>query len=54
MDFAEATAVADRPQNNLLRALRPADFALIAPSIEVVEYPARHLLYNPGDHVGTV
>ena len=31
-----------------------ADFALIAPAIEVVEYPARHLLYNPGDHVGTV
>ena len=54
MVFAEPTAAADRPQNNLLRALRTADFALIASALEVVEYPARHLLYNPGDHVGTV
>ena len=54
MAFAESTAAADRPQNNLLRALRRADFALLAPAIEVVEHPARHLLYNPGDHVGTV
>jgi hypothetical protein len=54
MDFAETTAAADRPQNNLLRALRQPDFALIGPSLEVVEYPSRHLLYNPGDHVGTV
>lgn len=48
---AEAT---DRPQNNLLRALRPGDYALFAASLMVADYPARHLLYNPGDHVGTV
>jgi hypothetical protein len=53
-NFTEATAAADRPLNNLLRALRPGDYALIASAIEVTDYPARHLLYNPGDHVGTV
>lgn len=52
--FAEATAIGDRPQNNLLRALRAADYALIAPALELADYQARHLLYNPGDHVGTV
>jgi hypothetical protein len=52
--LAEAAADAVRPQNNLLRALRTGDYALIAPALEFVEYPARHLLYNPGDHVGTV
>jgi DNA-binding transcriptional regulator YhcF (GntR family) len=54
MIFAEATAGSDRPQNNLLRALRTSDYVLIAPALEVTDYPARHLLYNPGDHVGTV
>jgi hypothetical protein len=53
-NFSEAGAVGDRPQNNLLRALRPADYALLASALEVTDYPARHLLYNPGDHVGTV
>ena len=52
--FSDATAVGDRPRNNLLRALRPGDFALIASALEMADYPARHLLYNPGDHVGTV
>jgi DNA-binding transcriptional regulator YhcF (GntR family) len=52
--FAEATAALDRPQNNLLRALRPGDYALIAGALDMVDFPARHLLYNPGDHVGTV
>ncbi len=51
---AGLAAAADRPQNNLLRALRPGDYALIAAALEAVDYPARHLLYNPGDHVGTV
>jgi hypothetical protein len=51
---ADATAAADRPQNNLLRALRPADYALIAAALDVTDFPSRHLLYNPGDHVGTV
>jgi hypothetical protein len=54
MMFAGAAALSDRPQNNLLRALRPADYGLIAAALEPVEYPPRHLLYNPGDHVGTV
>jgi DNA-binding transcriptional regulator YhcF (GntR family) len=54
MMFAAAATVSERPQNNLLRALRPADFALIATALDVAEFPARHLLYNPGDHVGTV
>ncbi|MDQ8729605.1 Crp/Fnr family transcriptional regulator [Bradyrhizobium sp. LHD-71] len=54
MIFAESTAAAARPQNNLLRALRPVDYALIASALEAADYPARHLLYNPGDHVGTV
>jgi hypothetical protein len=54
LNFADTSVAVDRPQNNLLRALRPADYALLAPSLEMVEYPARHLLYNPGDHVGTV
>lgn len=43
-----------RPQNNLLRALRPSDFALIATALDVTSFPSQHLLYNPGDHVGTV
>jgi hypothetical protein len=54
MMFAGAAAVSDRPHNNLLRALRPADYALIASALEPTDYPPRHLLYNPGDHVGTV
>jgi DNA-binding transcriptional regulator YhcF (GntR family) len=52
--FAEATAAVERPQNNLLRALRPGDYALIAGALDMTDFPARHLLYNPGDHVGTV
>jgi CRP-like cAMP-binding protein len=52
--FAETKAGGDRPHNNLLRALRPGDYSLIASALEVTDYPARHLLYNPGDHVGTV
>src|SRR5688572_9056822 len=54
MAFAETAAATDRPYNNLLRALRPSDYALIAAAVDVADYPARHLLYNPGDHVGTV
>jgi hypothetical protein len=34
--------------------LRPADYGLIAPGLDMTEFPPRHLLYNPGDHVGTV
>lgn len=54
MIFADTAAAVDRPENNLLRALRPADYALIATALDLTDFPARHLLYNPGDHVGTV
>jgi DNA-binding transcriptional regulator YhcF (GntR family) len=40
--------------NNLLQALRPEDFALLAPHFEWSERKAGDLLYNPGDNVGTV
>jgi DNA-binding transcriptional regulator YhcF (GntR family) len=52
--FAETATAVDRPPNNLLRALRPGDYALIAGALDMADFPARHLLYNPGDHVGTV
>ncbi|WOJ89344.1 Crp/Fnr family transcriptional regulator [Methylocapsa polymorpha] len=44
----------DRPFNNLLRALREADYALIAPHLELGRNSANELLYSPGDDVGTV
>jgi CRP-like cAMP-binding protein len=37
--------------NNLLRALRPADFALISPMLERCPAAAGDVLYEPGDHV---
>ena len=40
--------------NNLLRALRPADYALLAPHLEQVTKASGDLLYNPGDNVETV
>lgn len=43
-----------RPHNNLLRALRDRDFALLQPHLEAVTAPAGEILYNPGDHVGSV
>jgi hypothetical protein len=43
-----------RPLNNLLRALRETDYALIAPRLELGQQPASELLYNPGDNVETV
>lgn len=44
----------DRPFNNLLRALRETDYALIAPHLERGQSQANEVLYNPGDDVGTV
>lgn len=52
----------DRPQvgnglplgSNLLGALRPGDFALLAPHLQVAERTAGQMLYKPGDNVGTV
>lgn len=44
----------DLPDNNLLRALKPADYELLRPDLELGEFSAHRVLYNPGDHVGTV
>lgn len=46
--------VPPRPLNNLLRALRDRDYALIQPHLESITAPAGEILYNPGDHVGFV
>jgi len=43
-----------RPNNNLLRALRASDYALLAPHLEAVEAPTGGLIYNPGDSVELV
>jgi hypothetical protein len=40
--------------SNLIQALRPSDYALIAPYLEVTERTAGELLYMPGDNVQTV
>jgi hypothetical protein len=40
--------------SNLLRALRPDDYALIAPHLGVVEKRSGELLYKPRDNVATV
>src|SRR5579871_4992499 len=47
-------APTNRPNNNLLRRLNEADFALIAPHLTQLETSADELLYNPGDDVDTV
>jgi CRP-like cAMP-binding protein len=43
-----------RPANNLLRRLRPSDFALLAPHLEQHSWRGSDLLYNPGDDVEIV
>src|SRR6266567_6762671 len=43
--------VSNRPYNNLLRRLNPADFALLAPYITLEDTAANDLLYSPGDDV---
>jgi len=43
-----------RPANNLLRALRDADFALIAPHLAESDSGPNDVLYNPGDNVDVV
>jgi CRP-like cAMP-binding protein len=45
---------ATRPDNNMLRRLRNADYALLAPHLEVREHAAHELLYDPGDNVENV
>jgi len=41
----------ERPVNNLLRKMRAADYALLAPHLEACALPGGELLYNPGDDV---
>jgi CRP-like cAMP-binding protein len=43
-----------RPYNNLLRALRAADYALIAPHLLAAEHSVGDVFYNPGDDVDVV
>jgi DNA-binding transcriptional regulator YhcF (GntR family) len=43
-----------RPYNNLLRALRRADYALIAPHLIAGEATVNDVIYNPGDNVELV
>ena len=43
-----------RPYNNLLRALRDPDYALIAPHLFATEHSVNDVIYNPGDHVEVV
>jgi Crp-like helix-turn-helix domain len=51
---APARDGAERPDNNLLRRLGAADFALIAPDLAHEEAQPNDLLYNPGDGVEIV
>jgi DNA-binding transcriptional regulator YhcF (GntR family) len=50
----DAAEVNDRPYNNLLRRLSPADFALIEPHLALMQGQPNDLLYNPGSNVETV
>ena len=43
-----------RPNNNLLRALREPDYALIAPHLFARDGGINDVLYNPGDNVEVV
>jgi hypothetical protein len=52
--FSPERADETRPNNNLLRALREADYALIAPNLFARDASATDVLYNPGDNVEVV
>ena len=43
-----------RPFNNLLRKMRTADYALLAPHLESCTLPGGELLYNPGEDFAVV
>lgn len=43
-----------RPNNNLLRRLREADYALLAPHFQEVENASGDLIYSPGDDVQVI
>jgi CRP-like cAMP-binding protein len=46
-----SSAIADATANNLLRALRPNDLALLRPYLRVTPVLAGQVLYEPGDDV---
>jgi DNA-binding transcriptional regulator YhcF (GntR family) len=50
----QATTASERPFNNLLRRLRDADFALIAPHLTQDDANPNDVLYSPGDDVEIV
>lgn len=54
MNAKMVRSVDERPENNLIRTLRQKDYELIQPDLAMGELAARELIYNPGDHVGTV
>jgi CRP-like cAMP-binding protein len=43
-----------RHGNNLLKAMRPADFALLKPHLQIIDSNAQEKFYNAGDNVETV
>jgi DNA-binding transcriptional regulator YhcF (GntR family) len=45
---------AQRPNNNLLRAMRESDYRLIAPHLAPAQASVNDVLYNPGDNVELV
>jgi hypothetical protein len=47
-------SVESRPENNLIRALRSEDYALIAGQLSPWDSEQNHPLYNPGENVDTV
>jgi hypothetical protein len=47
-------SVESRPENNLIRALRSEDYALIAGQLSPWDSEQNHPLYNPGQNVDTV
>jgi len=49
-----AASGTERPNNNLLRRLNAADFALVAPHLAHEQAQPGDLLYNPGDDVEIV
>lgn len=51
---AATVEAVERPQNNLLRRLRPQDFALIAAHLEERHHASNEVLYSPGESVGYV
>jgi len=51
---AVAATISPAPQNNLLRALRASDLALLTPYLNACEYQSGDLVYQPGQNVELV